>query len=59
MWSIWRVGIIIGAAFSTIVKSRVDDIIIPPIGVITGGMDFSNMFVALNGAACRATASES
>ena len=43
------VGIIIGAAFSTIVKSLVDDIIMPPIGVITGGMDFSNMFVALNG----------
>ena len=43
------VGIIIGAAFSTIVKSLVDDIIMPPIGVITGGMDFSNMFIALNG----------
>ena len=34
------VGIIIGAAFSTIVKSLVDDIIMPPIGVITGGVDF-------------------
>jgi large conductance mechanosensitive channel len=43
------VGIIIGAAFSTIVKSLVDDIIMPPIGVLTGGVDFSNMFVALNG----------
>jgi large conductance mechanosensitive channel len=43
------VGIMIGAVFSTIVKSLVDDIIMPPIGVITGGMDFSNMFVALNG----------
>jgi large conductance mechanosensitive channel len=43
------VGIIIGAAFSTIVKSMVDDIIMPPIGVVTGGVDFSNMFVALNG----------
>ena len=43
------VGIIIGAAFSTIVKSLVDDIIMPPVGVITGGVDFSNMFVALNG----------
>jgi large conductance mechanosensitive channel len=43
------VGIIIGAAFSTIVRSLVDDIIMPPLGVITGGMDFSNMFVALNG----------
>jgi large conductance mechanosensitive channel len=43
------VGIIIGAAFSTIVKSLVDDIIMPPIGVVTGGVDFSNMFIALNG----------
>jgi large conductance mechanosensitive channel len=43
------VGIIIGAAFSTIVKSLVDDIIMPPIGVITGGVDFSSIFVALNG----------
>ena len=41
------VGIIIGAAFSTIVRSLVDDIIMPPIGVITGGMDFSNLFVTL------------
>jgi large conductance mechanosensitive channel len=43
-------GIIIGAAFSTIVKSLVDDIIMPPVGVVTGGVDFSNMFIALNGA---------
>ena len=43
------VGIVIGAAFSTIVKSLVDDILMPPIGVVTGGVDFSNMFVALNG----------
>jgi large conductance mechanosensitive channel len=43
------VGIIIGAAFSTIVKSLVDDIVMPPLGVITGGVDFSNMFIALNG----------
>jgi large conductance mechanosensitive channel len=35
------VGIIIGAAFSTIVRSLVDDIIMPPIGVVTGGADFS------------------
>jgi large conductance mechanosensitive channel len=44
------VGIIIGAAFSTIVKSLVDDIVMPPLGVITGGVDFSNMFIPLNGA---------
>jgi large conductance mechanosensitive channel len=43
------VGIVIGAAFSTIVKSLVDDIIMPPIGVITGGVDFSNIFIPLNG----------
>jgi large conductance mechanosensitive channel len=43
------VGIIIGAAFSTIVKSLVDDIIMPPMGVITGGVDFSSMFIPLNG----------
>ena len=43
------VGIIIGAAFSTIVKSQVDDIIMPPFGVLTGGVDFSNMFIPLNG----------
>jgi large conductance mechanosensitive channel len=43
------VGIIIGAAFSTIVKSLVDDIIMPPMGVVTGGVDFSNMFIPLNG----------
>jgi len=43
------VGIIIGAAFSTIVKSLVDDIVMPPLGVVTGGVDFSNMFIPLNG----------
>ena len=41
------VGIIIGAAFTTIVKSLVDDIIMPPIGVMLGGVDFSNYFIAL------------
>lgn len=43
------VGIIIGAAFTTIVKSLVDDILMPPIGLITGGVDFSNLFLALDG----------
>jgi large conductance mechanosensitive channel len=43
------VGIIIGAAFSTIVRSLVDDIIMPPLGSVTGGVDFSNMFVSLDG----------
>jgi large conductance mechanosensitive channel len=43
------VGIIIGAAFTTIVKSLVEDILMPPIGLMTGGVDFANLFVALNG----------
>ncbi|MCQ8184459.1 large conductance mechanosensitive channel protein MscL [Parvularcula maris] len=41
------VGIIIGGAFSTIVKSLVDDIIMPPIGYLTGGVDFSDLYVNL------------
>ena len=42
------VGVIIGAAFGSIVKSLVDDVIMPPIGLATGGIDFTNMFVMLN-----------
>jgi len=41
------VGVIIGAAFGAIVKSLVDDIIMPPIGLATGGLDFSNKFILL------------
>jgi len=41
------VGIIIGAAFGTIVKSLVADIIMPPIGLLLGNVDFSNLFVVL------------
>ncbi|MEN6616844.1 MAG: large-conductance mechanosensitive channel protein MscL [Syntrophorhabdus sp.] len=41
------VGIIIGAAFVAIVKSLVDDIIMPPIGLLLGNIDFSNFFVVL------------
>jgi large conductance mechanosensitive channel len=41
------VGVIIGAAFGSIVKSLVDDIIMPPIGLATGGLDFSNKYVLL------------
>ena len=41
------VGIIIGAAFGTIVKSLVDDIIMPPIGLLLGNVDFSNLFAVL------------
>ena len=41
------VGIIIGAAFGTIVKSLVDDVIMPPIGLALGNVDFANLFVLL------------
>ena len=43
------VGVIIGAAFQAIVKSLVDDIIMPVISLITGGIDFSNLFIQLSG----------
>lgn len=42
------VGIIIGAAFTTIVKSMVDDMIMPPIGLLLGGVDFSDLFINLS-----------
>jgi large conductance mechanosensitive channel len=41
------VGIVIGAAFGTIVTSLVNDVIMPPIGLLLGGVDFSNLFVLL------------
>jgi len=41
------VGIIIGAAFGTIVKSLVDDVIMPPIGFILGNVDFSEFFLVI------------
>ncbi|MEO1292385.1 MAG: large conductance mechanosensitive channel protein MscL [Pseudomonadota bacterium] len=44
------VGIVIGAAFTTIVNSFVKDIMNPIIGLFTGGIDFSNLFVNLSGA---------
>lgn len=43
------VGIIIGAAFTTIVNSLVKDIIMPFVGLLTGGVDFSNVFITLSG----------
>lgn len=43
------VGVIIGAAFGRIVTSLVNDIIMPPIGLVLGGVDFSNKFISLNG----------
>jgi large conductance mechanosensitive channel len=42
------VGIIIGAAFGRIVTSLVNDIIMPPIGLLMGNVDFSNLFVNLD-----------
>lgn len=41
------VGIIIGAAFGTIVQSLVKDVLMPPIGLLLGNVDFSNLFVVL------------
>ncbi|RPJ83967.1 MAG: large conductance mechanosensitive channel protein MscL [Acidobacteria bacterium] len=41
------VGIIIGGAFGTVVKSLVDDVIMPPIGLALGNVDFSNIFLLL------------
>ncbi len=43
------VGIIIGAAFGKIVTSLVNDIMMPPLGLILGGVDFSNLFISLTG----------
>ena len=43
------VGVIIGAAFGSIVTSLVNDIIMPPIGLLLGGVDFSNLFINLAG----------
>ena len=41
------VGIVIGAAFGTIVKSFVDDVLMPPIGLLMGNVDFANLFTVL------------
>jgi large conductance mechanosensitive channel len=56
------VGVIIGAAFGKIVSSLVDDLLMPPLGLLIGGLDFSNWFINLGGggpyetlAAARAT----
>jgi len=43
------VGIIIGAAFGKIITSLVNDILMPPIGLVLGKVDFSNLFVDLSG----------
>ena len=49
------VGIIIGAAFGSIITSLVKDIIMPPISMLTGGLDWSNKFMVLRGAPDGAT----
>jgi len=43
------VGLVIGGAFGTIVKSLVNDILMPPLGLLMGGVDFSNIFLTLKG----------
>jgi large conductance mechanosensitive channel len=43
------VGLILGAAFTTIVNSLVNDIVMPPIGLLLGGIDFSDFFITLKG----------
>ena len=48
------VGIIIGAAFGTIVKSLVDDVLMPPIGMLLGGVDFKEFFLLLSDPAASA-----
>jgi len=43
------VGIILGAAFGSVVNSFVNDIFMPPLGVIIGGVDFKNLFITIKG----------
>lgn len=43
------VAVVIGAAFGKIVTSLVNDVVMPPIGFLTGGIDFSNLFFTLSG----------
>ena len=43
------VGVIVGAAFTAIVNSLVNDLLMPPLGLIIGGIDFSNFFLTLKG----------
>ncbi len=52
------VGVIIGGAFGKIVDSMVNDIIMPIVGKLFGGFDFSNLFIALNGQSSELTLAE-
>src|SRR5256885_5063963 len=49
------IGVIIGAAFGSVIASLVKDIIMPPLGLLTGGLDFSNQFLVLKAAPGGAT----
>lgn len=49
------VGVIIGASFGTIVKSLTDDVIMPVVGAVFGGVDFSNFFIPLSGSVTATT----
>jgi large conductance mechanosensitive channel len=50
------IGVILGAAFGKIVSSFVSDILMPPLGLLLGGVDFSNMFINLSGGGYRTLA---
>jgi large conductance mechanosensitive channel len=50
------VGIVIGGAFSGLVKSLVDDVMMPPLGLLIGGVDFSNIAIPLRAATADAPA---
>ncbi len=52
------VAVIIGGAFNLIVKSLVDDIIMPIVGAVTGGVDFSNLFIPLSDSVTATTLAE-
>jgi large conductance mechanosensitive channel len=52
------VGVIIGAAFGKIVDSLVTDVIMPPIGMMLGGLDFANYYIPLNGQAAHLSLAE-
>lgn len=49
------VGIVIGAAFTAIVNSLVNDLLMPPLGMVLGGIDFSDFFITLKGAGAYTT----
>lgn len=52
------IGIIIGAAFSTVVNSLVNDILMPIIAAVTGSPDFSNLFITLKGVGGQASVAD-